>query len=716
MAKLSIFLSFLTVLLSDLFPQTTTSDSIPRHSLQTVVITADKFPNNILTSTSAVNIITIDRTVELPAKNFYEVLSLIPGISINDKNGLGFDPIISMRGFYGGGEAEYVLVFVDGVQNNDLETGLINWNFLDINNIEVVRGGSSALYGDAAIGGVINITTKKQSKSFFARAGSYNSYSGGINYSSLIKNNLFNFYLIGDQSKGFRENSDWFSLSFGGNYFVDLTLNSFLKFSSNNQIINYDEPGPILEGQFQNSEDYSMPLYKSDNSKERRYNFYSEYSNQLSKNENLKFQLGFKHKNSENTNTFTNIVPIVDPQTFNPMGVYDTSLFGDTKKRELSINEIRLSGNYFSNLNSIKTRFTIGADANFGFYTSKYFNVFNGFEEDYENLFSEQNKKINDVKGNRQDYAAYINNEFSPYKKLKLNFGLRFDQINDDYKSTIPDSSIKISNSALSPKAGINLLFAEGERYSGSIYANYNKAFKAPTIDQLTNLNQLDFGVFVPVAENQFMFFPFQAEPFANSNLKPQKSATVEFGSYNIIKILNDLSAEISATVYQSDVSDEIDFDLSTFRYENIDKTRHRGLESGINFNFKNSLNGFLNYTINEVKFRSGNYENNFVKGIPENILSAGVRFSDILGFYTGITFNSYSNIFLDDENSAKLNDFNTTGIRIGYKYKKIDFQIDVKNLFDKKYNSIGYLLNGEKYSYPAAGRTFYGGVKINLE
>ena len=44
-----------------------------------------------------------------------------------------------MRGFYGGGEAEYLLVLVDGKQLNHVETGLLNWNSMPLSSIESIE-------------------------------------------------------------------------------------------------------------------------------------------------------------------------------------------------------------------------------------------------------------------------------------------------------------------------------------------------------------------------------------------------------------------------------------------------------------------------------------------------------------------------------------------------------------------------------------------------
>ncbi len=162
-----------------LFHQTaSTQDNLPRedslrqYTISEVVITANRYENKILNTGSAVSSLHLNELRTLPAETFSDALIYLPGIHIASTDGMGLDPQISLRGFYGGGEAEYVKVLVDGIPVNNLENGLANWNMMplgQVDQVELLRGGSSPLYGDAAMGGVINIRTD-QSKTNYARA------------------------------------------------------------------------------------------------------------------------------------------------------------------------------------------------------------------------------------------------------------------------------------------------------------------------------------------------------------------------------------------------------------------------------------------------------------------------------------------------------------------------------------------------------------------
>lgn len=132
-------------------------DSSPLNSTP-IVITASRYKQNIREVAVSVN--TIDKT-ELALRNnttIDQALQYVPGISMNQDQ-------INIRGSsgYSNGVGSRVMMLVDGVpyiagdtQGTVPEALAIN----QIENIEIVKGASSALYGSSAIGGVINVITK----------------------------------------------------------------------------------------------------------------------------------------------------------------------------------------------------------------------------------------------------------------------------------------------------------------------------------------------------------------------------------------------------------------------------------------------------------------------------------------------------------------------------------------------------------------------------
>jgi outer membrane receptor protein involved in Fe transport len=102
----------------------------------------------------------------------------------------GPPPIITSRGFFGGGEAEYVQLRIDGVPVQDVESGIVDWRRIraaNIERIEALRGPASSLYGDTAIAGVIQVCTKNapaggNTASVSASGGSYGTAATDLSY------------------------------------------------------------------------------------------------------------------------------------------------------------------------------------------------------------------------------------------------------------------------------------------------------------------------------------------------------------------------------------------------------------------------------------------------------------------------------------------------------------------------------------------------------
>ncbi len=86
----------------------------------------------------------------------------MPGITIG-RTGGGFSSKAQVR--IRGAEANHTLVLIDGIEANDPNDGEFDFGNLladDIERIEVIRGPYSGIYGSGAVGGVVNIITKKE--------------------------------------------------------------------------------------------------------------------------------------------------------------------------------------------------------------------------------------------------------------------------------------------------------------------------------------------------------------------------------------------------------------------------------------------------------------------------------------------------------------------------------------------------------------------------
>jgi vitamin B12 transporter len=122
-------------------------------------------------------------TLEQKGGKLEEALRAIPGVTITQNGGPGQTRSLLLRG----AKAEHTLVLVDGVAVNDPLSPSRNFDFGQIpvdqiERIEVLRGPQSVLYGSDAMGGVVQIFTKKGSESAKARLeyGSYESFKSSL--------------------------------------------------------------------------------------------------------------------------------------------------------------------------------------------------------------------------------------------------------------------------------------------------------------------------------------------------------------------------------------------------------------------------------------------------------------------------------------------------------------------------------------------------------
>ena len=138
---------------------TTTAET----ELEKTVVTATRTPVSIKDAPGAITVITAEDIKDIPAGDILDVIRETAGISMIGR-GVGGRNVISIRGF----DSRNSLIMVDGKRvaasdpvfgHSDFEQ---NWVPIEsIERIEVVRGPLSALYGSEAMGGVINIITKK---------------------------------------------------------------------------------------------------------------------------------------------------------------------------------------------------------------------------------------------------------------------------------------------------------------------------------------------------------------------------------------------------------------------------------------------------------------------------------------------------------------------------------------------------------------------------
>lgn len=166
-------------------------------TLDTVVVTASGFEQNIVDAPASITVVPREKLEQGSYKDLHDALRDVPGVILAPSDNNSRD--ISLRGM----GAQYTLILVDGKRMSTRETQTNGSTGTDqswvppleaIERIEVVRGPMSSLYGSDAIGGVVNIITRKVAKE----------WTGNVRLETIIQqhdrsgdSHQGNFYLSG---------------------------------------------------------------------------------------------------------------------------------------------------------------------------------------------------------------------------------------------------------------------------------------------------------------------------------------------------------------------------------------------------------------------------------------------------------------------------------------------------------------------------------------
>jgi vitamin B12 transporter len=179
------------------------AQEIPQN-LPDLVVTATRTEMAKNQLAAAATVYTRKDIERLQAKTIPELLSNTPGIDMTQSGGYGKDTNVYMRGT----NSDHVLVLIDGIKVGSVTTGTTPFQFIPIDQVErveIIRGPQSSLYGSEAIGGVIQIFTRKggqeekPSVTLDAGAGTYDTYRVSGTVSGKWKNN---WYTLGSSQFG----------------------------------------------------------------------------------------------------------------------------------------------------------------------------------------------------------------------------------------------------------------------------------------------------------------------------------------------------------------------------------------------------------------------------------------------------------------------------------------------------------------------------------
>jgi iron complex outermembrane receptor protein len=184
-------------------------------TLDTVVVTASRFKDRYDDKPVNMTVIGPEDIRRSPAKTVPDLLAEQAGVQIHDFFGNNAaTTTIDLRGF-GITGTQNTLILVDGRRVSDIDQSGVQWSAIPltlVERIEIVRGGGSVLYGDGAVGGVINIITRspldgREQGSLRARAGAYNTLETGFTARYRSGDFGLGFFASNLDSDGYRRNN-----------------------------------------------------------------------------------------------------------------------------------------------------------------------------------------------------------------------------------------------------------------------------------------------------------------------------------------------------------------------------------------------------------------------------------------------------------------------------------------------------------------------------
>ena len=182
-------------------------------TLDPVVVTASKFEEPQGQATAIVDVIDRQQIEASGAANITELLDQVSGGLLTRQYGrLGADASFDL-GYLGGASLQRTLVLVDGVRINDIDDATIRWGQVPldaIERIEVRKAGGGVLFGDRALGGVVNIITKRVpgSSSATVTLGSFGTRVVGVQTSQKAGETSVQIAAQQAKTDGYREDAD----------------------------------------------------------------------------------------------------------------------------------------------------------------------------------------------------------------------------------------------------------------------------------------------------------------------------------------------------------------------------------------------------------------------------------------------------------------------------------------------------------------------------
>lgn len=341
--------------------------------------------------------------------------------------------------------------------------------------------------------------------------------------------------------------------------------------------------------------------------------------------------------------------------------------------------------------------------------------------DQFENLW-EENDGNGSLKGAQFARNKEFRSQFNVFGTLLLplsdafstQLGLNLNKTQYDYRDlfnieTENKSAKRDFKAIVLPSLNLAYAFSENQK----IFVNISRGFSNPTLEETLTPD----GVI-------------------NPDIAQETGTNYELGT---TLLLDERRLSINLSIYQMNVKNLLVGERigeDQFVGKNAGKTRHRGLEIGLNYTWnitpKIQLVPFVNFTLTDhsfVEFIDGDddFSGNRLTGVPKQRRTSGIQLRFFENFYWNTTHQHVSEIPLTDAGDVYSDAFTVFNTRMGYRKKLTDkFSIGVdfgvNNLWDKVYaqsvliNTQGFGGREPRYFYPGDERNYYGSLRLGYQ
>ena len=728
-------LAILPLALISAFSHAAEEKAVEQAEVDTVYVTAEKQ----LQQSLGVSRISKDDIDKRPAANdISEFVRTMPGVNLTGNTATGQrgnKRQIDLRGM----GPENTLILIDGKPVNSRQSERIsmrgerntrgdsNWVPVEeIESITVLRGPAATRYGSGAMGGVVNIVTKKVSKEFKGQVNLYanqpqDSKEGatrriGFNLSGPIIQDTLGFRIYGNLNKTDADAAD-INAGHGNDSAAgvegvrnkDIAGRLQWKISPAQTLIldsSYSRQGNIYNGDTQNSNPRSALVNSLADSKAETARLYrSAFS--------LTHDGAWEWGDTKNVISYERTVNSHLPEGLagGPEGSYTGLDFVQSRLKNLRFSS---EANIPFKL-GVDNVLTVGAE----FTDSKLDDPASnsqGFKDQGKTDVFDGISAVRGGKASQRNWAAYVEDNISLTDKTHLIPAIRFDHNSD-------------SGSNWSPALNFSHQIGENWLVKGGVA----RAYKAPNLYQ-TNPDFILYtrGQGCPLnAPNSVRCYYM-----GNSNLKPETSINKEIGLE-----FNKNGWQASATYFHNAYRNKIvigDQLIATsnignwlLQWENTPKATISGIEGNLVIPLHDTLKWSNNFT---YMHKSEDYQGNPLSLVPKHTINSTLSWTPNERFDANLTFTHYGRTkprgvainrlerdgnlragvtpLTSEHNQTQVGSYGIWGINAGYNWnKRVAVRGGVSNLFNKKL----YRTTAGAQTYNEHGRAFYGSLKVSF-